>query len=175
MLTPNDLTFETLARVQKGGVCKAVNIELEKIRVDIGRRQGDDRKRILTLVMEFKPQPNLSTGKVEDTEFTYKTATKLPGQEGKSLLRFVGETGEESPRLLFASDSPDNPDQMGFSDLKDGGVDELTRLGRRLGSTHWNKIMQTQEAGKTNDKDGEVDEDTGEVLPKPIRMVGGGK
>lgn len=110
-------SLETLPELDRGAFSKAAQIEIDKVITDIDRRPLDDRKRTVTITMEFLPQLNRSTGKVENVEFAFKTGSKLPGQEGTSLLRMLPKKGDnDTPELIFAAESPEDPNQLAFSD-----------------------------------------------------------
>lgn len=119
-----ELNLGSLESLDDGRVAVAFQHELKRAVQDCIDRPADKKPRTVTLELSIKPvvSPDSSIVEMEgaDGEFTIKS--KVPTRKSKTYSFRSNKHGQ----LAFSSESPENADQLTFSDI-DAGTGKARR------------------------------------------------
>ena len=113
------LSLQSLAEYDNGVLGAAFKLELQKMILDMENRPSLKKPRTITLKITMTPEDLNGPSGLDEVSFHCDISSKAPNRVSRSLPMKCGANGD----LLFNANSPENPDQMTFSDIEEE-VDE---------------------------------------------------
>ena len=118
MIREVQLGFAELAELDGGRFNNVFRAQLSAVANDcMDRGAADSTKRTLTVKIDIVPVIDVETGECDQVNVQLHSATKIPATRSNVARMRTTRAG-----LLFAPDSPDDPDQhtMDFADGESG-------------------------------------------------------
>lgn len=109
-----ELNVDSLKKIDDGRIDVAFQQEIRHVIQDMQDRPGDDRDRIVTLKLVFKPLCD-DRGDLESVNVKMDIGSKVPSRKTK-VFDMKARNSARGPMLVFNEDSLDDMDQTTIFD-----------------------------------------------------------